>query len=103
MPFFNLCYTDINSMETNSLAPTRLAWPGWSGFLRKYRLEGMAAFVLEAAGQLAILGAQVIHLSSPLLQPLLDQTQPEALSSLLEDRAESLAFAAYLREENPCE
>ena len=86
-------------METNSLAGTRLAWPGWSGFLHKYGLEGAAAFLLEAAGPLTILGAQVIHFTSPLLQPLLDPARSASLSSLLEDRSESLAFAAYLRED----
>jgi hypothetical protein len=86
-------------METNSLAGTRLAWPGWSGFLHKYGLEGVAVFLLEAAGPLTILGAQVIHFTSPLIHPLLNRARPDALTSLLEDRDESLAFAAFLREE----
>ncbi len=88
-------------MQMNSIAGTRQDWPEWSAFLHKYGLEQAAVFLLEAAGPLSILGAQAFHLTSPFLQPALNDTQRESLSSLLEDRQEALAFAAYLREEKP--
>jgi hypothetical protein len=86
-------------MQMNSIAETRLAWPAWSDFLRKYGLENFAAFLLEAAGPLAIIGAQALHFTGPLLHPALTGPQRDALANLLENRQESLAFAAFLREE----
>ena len=85
-------------MQTDSVAETRKAWPGWADFLRRYGLESMTAWLLEAAGPLTLLGAQVLYLGRPLLRPSLDG-QPDALASLLEDRDEALAFASFLREE----
>ncbi len=98
LPIYNLCYTDID-MEMNSLSRTRLAWPAWSGFLRKYGLENFAAFLLEAAGPLSIVGAQLLHFTGPFLPSALNANQRDALANLLEDRQESTTFAAYLRED----
>lgn len=86
-------------MEMTSLSGTRLAWPAWSGFLRKYGLENFAAFLLEAAGPLSIVGAQFLHFTGPFLHPALNAHQQDALATMLEDRQEAIAFAAYLREE----
>ncbi len=97
LPIHNLCYTDID-MEMNSLSGTRLAWPAWSGFLRKYGLENFAAFLLEAAGPLSIVGAQLLHFTGPFLPKALNGNQQDALADLLEDHQEAAAFAAYLRE-----
>lgn len=83
----------------NSITGTRPAWPAWSNFLRKYGLEYFAAFLLEAAGPLSLLGAQLFHFSSPFLTPSLSSSQRDELANLLEDRQEALAFAAFLREE----
>jgi hypothetical protein len=85
-------------MQMNSIAATRPEWPRWSDFLRKYGLEGAAVFLLEAAGPLAVLGAQVFHFTSPFMPMSLNEPQREALANMLEDRQEALAFAAYLRE-----
>jgi len=86
-------------MQMNSVVGTHPAWPAWSGFLRKYGLENLAAFILEAAGPFTVLGAQVLHFSGPFLRPALTDTHRDALANLLEDREEALAFAAFLREE----
>jgi hypothetical protein len=59
----------------------------------------MAAWVLEAAGPLTVIGAQLVYMGSPFLRPALTDTQCMALAGLLEDRAEVQAFAAFLREE----
>ena len=86
-------------MQTDSIAETRTVWPRWADFLRRYGLEDMAAWMLEAGGPLTLLGAQALYLGVPFLRPVFAETQREALSSLLEDRDEALAFAAFLREE----
>lgn len=59
----------------------------------------MAAWALEAAGPLTVLGAQLVYIGSPFLRPALTDSQCTALASLLEDRSEAQAFAAFLREE----
>jgi hypothetical protein len=98
LPICNLCYTD-NNMQMDSIAETRSTWSGWAEFLRRHGLENLTAFALEAAGPLAVLGAQALYFSGPLLRPALTDAQRDALADLLENRAEALAFAAFLREE----
>ena len=87
-------------MQMNPIAGTRSAWPAWADFLRRRGLENMAIFFLEAAGPLAVLGAQVLYIGGPFLRPALTDIQRDALADLLEDHQEALAFTAYLREEN---
>ncbi len=88
-------------MQTNSIAGTPPAWSAWSGFLHKYGLENLTAFILEAGGPLSVFGAQLLHFTGPFLHPLLSDARREDLADLLEDREEALAFAAFLREETP--
>jgi hypothetical protein len=59
----------------------------------------LAAWALEAAGPLTVLGAQVLYIGGPLLRPALTDVQRDALTTLLEDRDEVQALAAFLREE----
>ncbi|MBM3150848.1 MAG: hypothetical protein FJZ96_01365 [Chloroflexi bacterium] len=79
-------------------SPTRIPWPAWAKFLRRYGLENLAAWLLEAGGPLNVLGAQALFLGSPLLQPLLNGDKIDALANLLEDHDEGQAFIEYLRE-----
>ena len=98
--FHNLCYTHIK-MQADSFPEGRASWPTWADFLRQRGLEDLVAWALEAAGPLAILGAQAFYLAGPLLRPVWSNGQLEALAGLLEDHREALAFAAFLREEMP--
>ena len=98
--FHNLCYTRVK-MQTDSLPKARVSWPKWAEFLRRSGLEGLAAWALEAAGPLTVLGAQALYLGSPLLRPVWSNEQIEALGGLLEDHSEAMAFASFLREEMP--
>jgi hypothetical protein len=93
-----LCYTLIR-MQTDSRSVMHSSWPRWSEFLHHRGLENLAAWALEAAGPLTILGAQVLYLGGPFFRPALTDAQCNALADLLEDREEALAFAAFLREE----
>jgi hypothetical protein len=78
---------------------TQTYWPGWAHFLQHFSLKSPAVAVLEAAGPLSWLLAQLVYLG----QPFLDGSQPggqwQALASLLENQEESRSFAAFLREE----
>jgi hypothetical protein len=82
----------------DSVPEARSAWPGWAEFLHRHGLENLVAYVLEAAGPLAVLGAQALYIGGPLLRPALTDLQRDALADLLEDRDEALAFSAFLRE-----
>ncbi len=77
----------------------RASWATWADFLRRWGLEGLAAWLLESASPLTVLGAQVLYIGGPLLRPAVSHAQVEALARLLEERNEAMAFAAFLREE----
>ena len=86
-------------MQMDSIPEARCAWPGWAEFLHRHGLENLVIWALDAAGPLAVLGAQVLYIGGPLLRPALTDVQRDALAGLLEDRDEALAFTAFLREE----
>lgn len=73
----------------------RAFWPEWAGFLRQRGLHGLAAWLLDASGPLAVIGAQVLYLGQPFVQ----NRHVDALARLLEDDNEAQAFAAFLRED----
>jgi hypothetical protein len=86
-------------MQTDSLPEARASWSKWIEFLRHHRLEGLVAWALEAAGPLTVFGAQVLYMGGPLLRPAFSNGQLDALASLLEEKSEAQAFAAFLRED----
>ena len=83
----------------DSVPKARSAWPGWAKFLHRYGWGNLAAWTLESAGPLTVLGAQVLYFGGPLLRPAWTDAQRDALAGLLEDHDEALAFTAFLREE----
>jgi hypothetical protein len=88
-------------MQNNAVLEARSPWSGWAESLRRRGLESLAAWALEAAGPLTVLGAQFLYVGGPLLRPVLSDGQISAIAGLLEDHQEALAFAAFLREETP--
>jgi hypothetical protein len=86
-------------MQMDPFSEARSAWNGWAEFLRQHGLENLVVWALEAAGPLTVLGAQALYLGGPLLRPALTDLQRDALAGMLEDRRETLAFTAFLREE----
>jgi hypothetical protein len=86
-------------MRMDNVSESRSAWQGWAEFLHRHGLENLVAWMLEAAGPLTLLGAQALYLGGPLLRPALTDQERDALASLLEDRIETRAFTAFLREE----
>jgi hypothetical protein len=94
-----MCYTGIGKMQKDSIPEVRSVWSGWAEFLHRHGLENLVAWALEAAGPLAVLGAQALYIGGPLLRPAMTDLQRDALAGLLEDRDEILVFTAFLREE----
>ncbi len=69
-------------------------WFEWVETLRRYRLDGLASWLLEAGRPLAFLSAQLMYMGRPFLG-----TGAEALARTLESEAETRAFAALLDRE----
>jgi hypothetical protein len=65
--------------------------------LRRFKLDGVAAWLLEAGGPLTVLGAQALYLS----QPFMGGKKLDSLAHMLEEDEESQSFARYLRGEIP--
>ncbi len=85
-------------MQTEKGSTSRAKWSSWAGFLRRYGLENITAWFLEAAGPMILVGSQAVSFGAPLLRPWLDENQEKELSALLEDREEASAFASFLRQ-----
>ena len=73
----------------------RSEWSEWAESLRRLKLDGFAAWLLDAGGPLTLLGAQAVYLS----QPFIGGKKLDSLAHLLEEEQESQAFARYLRGE----
>ncbi len=73
----------------------RAHWPAWAGYLRHWKLDAFAAWLLEAGGPLTLLGSQALHF----VRPFWGGEQIEILARMLEEDDEVVAFANYLREE----
>ena len=70
-------------------------WHDWSETLRRYKLNGLASWLLEAGSPLNVLGAQALYAT----QPFVGGEQLEAIAQMLEDEEETKAFTQFLREE----
>lgn len=73
----------------------RSEWSTWAESLRRLKLDGVAAWLLEAGGPLTVLGAQAVYLS----QPFMGGNKLDSLAHMLEEDEETQAFARYLRGE----
>jgi len=70
-------------------------WHNWAETLRRYKLDGLASWLLEAGSPLNVLGAQALYAT----QPFVGGEQLEAIAQMLEDEEETKAFTQFLREE----
>lgn len=77
---------------------THPLWRNWGSFLRRHSLNEFAAAILEAAGPLTVLGAQMAYILQPFFSPK-PTNQWQAFTELLENPEQSRMFAAYLRQE----
>jgi hypothetical protein len=74
---------------------SRADWSAWAETLRRFRLDGLASWLLEAGSPFSVLGAQVLHIG----QPFLGGKRIDSIARMLEDEDETQAFAQYLRRE----
>jgi hypothetical protein len=73
-------------------------WEVWTKTLRRWGMHALAASLLEAAGPLTTLGAQLIYLSQPVLSSVLPRRHSDALASMLDNPSETQQFIIFLRE-----
>jgi len=69
----------------------RDTWRGWGDMLRRRRLAGLAAWLLEAGRPLALVSAQFLYMGWPLFGP-----GAATLAKLLESEDNTTEFLAYL-------
>lgn len=75
---------------------SRPEWPRWAETLRRFKLDGLTSWLLEAGAPLTVLGAQVLYIS----QPFLGGRAWNSFAHMLEADEETQAFARYLRGED---
>jgi hypothetical protein len=83
-----ICYT--------LLMQSRADWSHWAESLRRFKLDGLASWLLEAGAPLTVLSAQALYIS----QPFLGGKQWTSFAHMLEEDEEGQAFARYLRGED---
>ncbi|MBV6391518.1 MAG: hypothetical protein KPEEDBHJ_00726 [Anaerolineales bacterium] len=71
---------------------TREYWQRWAESLRRYQLHDLVASFLEAGSPFALLGAQAIYFSGAFAK----NKNLDALAGMLEDDAQTRAFAEFL-------
>ncbi len=70
---------------------SRAHWPQWAETLRRYQLDGMVSWLLEAGRPFALLSAQILYIGQPFLG-----ANTEALARMLESDEEAQDFAVFL-------
>ena len=80
-------------MEQNSQI-----WQTWAETLSYWGVRDLTATVLEALGPLSILGAQLVYVGQPILNPLFPEGYLDDLADLLENPQKTQAFVAFLRQ-----
>ncbi len=77
----------------------RSFWPSWANFLNEKGAKSLVITILEGAGPLRILAAQILYAGIPLLRGSTPLSQWQALADMLNDGGESKSFISFLREE----
>ncbi|MGB8982616.1 MAG: hypothetical protein WCC12_12125 [Anaerolineales bacterium] len=70
-------------------------WSHWAETLRRFKLDGLASWLLEAGAPVTLLGAQALYIG----QPFLGGKGWSSFAHMLEEDEEVQAFARYLRQE----
>ncbi len=73
-------------------------WQTWVENLNRWGVKDLTASILEALGPLSLLGAQIVYVGQPFLNPFFPKGYMDVLADLLEDPQETQAFIAVLRQ-----
>jgi hypothetical protein len=88
----NLCYTHIGKVME------QFFWSNWAQTLQRLKLTGIFLPLLEGAGPIRVILAQLMLAGIPFASSS-SKTQWMAAAEMLEDGEESRHFAEYLREQ----
>jgi len=75
---------------------SRADWSHWAESLRRFKLDGLASWMLEAGAPLTVPGAQALYMG----QPFLGGKELNLFAQMLEEEEETQAFARFLRGED---
>ena len=76
-------------------------WIAWARTLQRWGLKEATATVLETAGSLNMLVAQLLYLGQPLLSGTLYSGSLNSFAQLLENPSDRKEFASFLSEASP--
>ena len=73
-------------------------WINWTRTLQHWGIHREIASLLEAAGSLSVMFAQLLYISQPLLSGVMSPHSVDAFARVLENPADRQEFVAVLRE-----
>jgi hypothetical protein len=74
-------------------------WTTWARTLQHWKLDGLAAVVIDSFSPMGVLLVQLIYIGQPFIKGVLPPEQVDEMTRLLENPEECKLFARYLREE----
>lgn len=77
---------------------SQATWQDWIQTIHSRGFASITASLLEAVTPLAIIGAQMIYISEPVLSPLFSPLKIHALANLLENQEDYQKFIYSLKE-----
>jgi len=80
------------------MSENRPIWTSWARTLQQWGINKGVASLLESAGSLGVLFAQLSYLSQPLLSGAVSHRSLAVIAHTLEDPTERQEFIAVLRE-----
>lgn len=90
------------SQQNNDVRPpTAEVPPVWVQRLQRLGLANMVAALLESHAGLGLVGAQAVHIGTPLLSGFLDEGRLHQAADTLEDPRQLQAFIDALRSNQP--
>ena len=73
-------------------------WNHWARTLQRWGIKDGVASLLESAGSLTVLLAQILYLSQPLLSGSVSSPSLHAFARVLENPSDRREFVSFLRE-----
>jgi hypothetical protein len=80
------------------MSENQLAWRHWRNTLQHLGINEIVALLLEGAGSMNVLIAQLVYLSQPLLSGMISPLALSAFAEMIENPTDRQKFISYLRE-----
>ena len=73
-------------------------WQIWADNLKRWGIKDLTVTILEALGPLSLLGAQLVYVGQPFIDPFFQKGHLDALAYLFENPQEKQKFIDFLRQ-----